>query len=460
MAGKILIVDDVATNRIVLKVKLASAHYETIQAATGADAILLCREQRPDLVLLDMALPDMAGIAVCQALKGDPTARDIPVVMISACCDPAQRLNALRAGAEDVYCKPIDELVLLARVRSLLRSRETEGHLGLRDDTYRELGFAEPATAFTGPALIGLVAGQVELALQWKRQLQPYVQDRLLVLDRDAALSELSDGGVPDVFVVAGDIGRPGDGLRFLSELQSRQATRHSAICLVLPAAARDAAATALDLGAGEVIADSATPEEMALRIACQLRAKQYADRLRLTLADGLRLAMIDPLTGLYNRRYGLPHLARIAERGTTGNRPFAVLLIDIDRFKSVNDTFGHAVGDGVLAEVAGRLQSNLRPSDMVARIGGEEFLVVLPDCRFDAAHATAERLRRLVGDQPVQVDGDASLSVTISIGLAMGGGADSGVSDVDAIMAQADRALLAAKLHGRNQVTVSRTAA
>ena len=99
MAGRILIVDDIATNRIVLKVKLGSAQYETLQSATGAEAIAMAREARPDLILLDAELPDMTGAEVCTRLKEDPATRDIPVVMITACQDHARKIQALRAGA-------------------------------------------------------------------------------------------------------------------------------------------------------------------------------------------------------------------------------------------------------------------------------------------------------------------------------------------------------------------------
>ena len=198
----------------------------------------------------------------------------------------------------------------------------------------------------------------------------------------------------------------------------------------------------------------------MALRIQTQLARKRQSDRLRSSLADGLRLAMVDPLTGLHNRRYALPHLARMADRARQSGRQFAVLVIDLDRFKGVNDSFGHAAGDAVLVAVADRLRTNLRAVDMVARIGGEEFLVALPDTTLEAARATAERLRQTVGEQPIRVPGGVAVSVTMSIGLTLGGGLDEASAPVDALIARADKALLAAKAEGRNQVTVHRSAA
>lgn len=457
MAGKILIVDDVATNRIVLKVKLAAAYYETVQAASGAEALALARKLRPDLVLLDVELPDIDGIEVCERLKADPATRGIPVVMVTAFHDTGRRVAALRAGAEEVFWKPLDDMVLLARLRSLLRARETAEQLGLRDSTYRELGLAEAAEGFAPCALVGLVAASAETALSWKRDLQAHLGDRILVLDRETALGDFARGRVPDVFVVAADLGRPGDGLRLMSELRSRAATRYSAVCVMLPPQGREVAAVALDLGASDLVEHGAGAEEMAQRIRTQIARKRQSDRLRASVADGLRLAMADPLTGLHNRRYALPHLARIAERAGAAGRAFAVMVLDLDRFKAINDSFGHAAGDAVLVEVAERLKSNLRAVDLIARIGGEEFLVALPDTTLAAARATAERLRRVVGGRPVPLRTGGSVSVTLSIGLALGG---PGAQAIEDLVGLADAALLASKAEGRNQVTIGRSAA
>lgn len=457
VAGKVLIVDDVATNRIVLKVKLAAAYYETVQAAAGAEALRIARETRPDLILLDVELPDMSGIKVCEALRADPRTHDIPVIMITAFHDFDRKMEALAAGADDIFWKPLDETVLLARMRSLLRARETDEQLGLRDSTYREHGLAEPMQPFSGPAVVGLIAERPATAHGWKRDLAGHLDAALVVLDREAALGDTSRGPAPDVFVVTADLARPGDGLRLMSDLRARAGTRFSSVCVMLPAGARDIAAVALDLGASDLIEAEAEPLEMALRIRTQIARKRQSDRLRASVADGLKLAMTDPLTGLHNRRYALPHLARIAERARTAGRQFAVMVLDLDRFKSVNDTFGHAAGDAVLVSVAEQLKTSLRAVDLVARIGGEEFLVALPDTTLDAARATAERLRRVIGGKDVTLGDGRTVGVTLSIGLAMGG---IDATSVETLLERADRALLGSKAEGRNQVTIGPQAA
>lgn len=249
MAGKILIVDDVATNRIVLKVKLSGARYDTVQAATGAEALRLIAAETPDLVLLDVQLPDMNGIDICRKIKTDPLTRNVPVIVITAFPDAETRIAALRAGADDFLVKPFDELVLLARLRSLLRARETDEELNHRETTCRELGFAEPVAEFALPSRIALITRDREVALQWKTELRRVLPgDTLMILGREEALSHADDETSPDAYVIEADLGRPGEGLRLMSELRSRSRSRHAVICIAVPEQARETAAVALDL--------------------------------------------------------------------------------------------------------------------------------------------------------------------------------------------------------------------
>ncbi len=458
MPRRILIVDDVATNRIVMKVKLSEACYEVLQADGGQAAIDIARAERPDLILLDLVMPDLDGISVCRQLKSDPETADIPVIMVTASHDSDGKIRALEAGAEEFLTKPLDEVLLLARVRSLLRARETARELDLRDGTRRALGFGEASARFTLAATIALVAEFPDIAKLWATRLQSHLSANVITLTRAEALALNDTDQAPDVFVVADDLAPPGSGLRLLTDLRSRAPTRHSAVVIAMAEGARDAAAMALDLGANDLFIGAFEPAELALRLTTQLTRKQQADRLRASVEDGLRMAVTDPLTGLFNRRYALPHLARIAERAAESNRSFAVMLLDLDRFKMVNDRHGHAGGDAVLVEVAKRLTGNLRPVDLISRIGGEEFLVVLPDTPLAEARLAAERLRKQINRRPVTLPYDAGeICITASIGLAICTGKNSTAED---LLSLADKALYAAKAQGRNTVTVSRSAA
>lgn len=450
MPGRILVVDDLATNRILMKVHLAEAHYDVLQAEGGLPALEIARREVPDLILLDLMMPDLDGIAVCKRLRAAPETARVPIILVTAATDSETRLRALEAGADDFLSRPVDELILLARVRSLLRARETAEELSLRDGTERLLGFAEPAAGFTPPGRVALVAGRAETAAGWAAALAGRLTDRIETMTRAEALSLASNGTTPDLFVIEADLGGHGGGLRLLTELRSQAATRHCGVLIVVPPAARETAAMALDLGANDLMTAPLDGAELALRLKAQLARKRQSDRLRATLHDGLKLAATDPLTGLYNRRYALPHLARLAERAEQSDRCFAVLILDLDRFKAINDAHGHGAGDAVLVEVARRLRDNLRAVDLVARIGGEEFLVALPDTDATAARAAAERLRRVIGATPIAREGGAPLPVTVSIGIALGA-ADNG--SVAEILDAADAALYRAKHAGRNRV-------
>jgi two-component system cell cycle response regulator len=212
----------------------------------------------------------------------------------------------------------------------------------------------------------------------------------------------------------------------------------------------------ALDLGASDLLMLPMDPAETALRLRTQLTRKRQADRLRTRLRDGLELAMVDPLTELYNRRYGLAHLRRVHDRALARGRGYALLLVDLDRFKSVNDRFGHAAGDTVLGTVAGRLRARLRGVDLISRIGGEEFMIVMPEMGLEAAHGAAKRLCAAVAGEATVLPDGTRIAQTVSIGLALGGLSASDTAE-DA-MARADRALYVAKSGGRNRTHLDRS--
>ena len=447
MTRRILVVDDVPTNRIILKVKLNNACYEAVQAESGPEALEIARRDPPDLILLDYAMPDMDGIAVCQALRADPVTAQVPVIMFTASGDEAAKLAALRAGADDFLLKPIDDKVLLARIRNLLRSRP--GVLGDGPMGLEAFEMAEAAASFDQPGRIALVAARPDTALRWRSVLAPHLPGTITPVTREAALDGSCDWA--DLFIVAVNLESPGSGMQLMSELRSRPGSAHAAICLVLPAAAHDEAATALDIGADDVLPEGFDGPEAAVRAQALIARKRAADRNRARLAEGLRLAVTDSLTGLHNRRYAMPVLGRMLAETAMQDRGCAVLVLDIDRFKSVNDRLGHAAGDTVLAEVAQRLTGAVRAGDLVARIGGEEFLIALPGVTEAEALALAERLRRSVAERPFALPSESTaLRMTVSIGLAV---VFDGRATAAQALACADRALMAAKAEGRDQV-------
>ena len=164
-----------------------------------------------------------------------------------------------------------------------------------------------------------------------------------------------------------------------------------------------------------------------------------------------MELAITDSLTGLYNRRYMESHLGTLVEEAAARGKPLSLLLIDIDYFKAINDSFGHDAGDDVLREFATRVRKSIRGIDLACRLGGEEFVVVMPETDMAVAAVVAERTRRRIAGEPFRIQkGAVAVDVTISIGIAGLAGSD---DQPDAILKRADLALYRAKRDGRNRV-------
>jgi two-component system, cell cycle response regulator len=467
LQGTILILDGVATNRIMLKVQLSSAYYRVVQAE-GLDGLLsLARRSRPNLIVTAMALPDGDATAIRQIFAADEHLRTIPIIAVTGQNDRASRLKALASGIDDVLSHPLGDRILQAKIRSLISMRNSTDDLRLRDETSRALGFAEPVTGFIAPAQIALVTRESKTGTVWRTKLKSEVPHKLLPYRLDEIGELVSRPHPADVIVIEISSKHDDPGLQLLADLRSRNGTRDAAIIAVTNSTAYDLAADALDRGAHDTMPLGFCAQELTLRIAAQLQRKAQSDKLRQTVRDGLRAAVLDPMTGLYNRRYAIPQLSKIARQAEETDKNFAVMLLDLDHFKRINDRFGHPAGDTVLTETAARLQALMRPDDLVARVGGEEFMIVMQNTDTPAAARAAERLCNAINGKPYYIrDHKTPINVTTSIGVVVGPARSKTTPHrsqdkcTQALIGQADRALYESKGAGRNQVTLVGTAA
>lgn len=445
MPRRILLVESTATNRILWRVKLQNACYDVQQAASGAEAIALIKRFSPELILLDESLPDICSYSLCAKLKGDPVTSGVPILILGAEPHPEKVIEALTAGADDRMLKPLDERLLLARIRSLLRSCAVK----TISESFAPLGFGEDFLGFARQAKIALITDRANLAMRWRTALLPYLGMEIVPIDRATALRRTLQP--PDLYLIQVDPASE-QGMQIISELNCRAEASQARYCLVMDGASPAEIATALDMGADAVLAEGFHPAEIALRTEMLVMRKRDADRHSARVSEGLSLALADPLTGLCNRRYAIPALTQMLEGDDNSQHFCSVMALDIDRFKSINDRFGHAAGDAVLVEFSRRLAARIGGHDIFARVGGEEFLVVSPNHSRESAASLARELCCAVSSEPFQLP-HGSLWITVSIGLAL---TDQGKENGSSILERADTALLCAKREGRNQVMLS----
>src|SRR5271170_1194473 len=449
MTARVLVVDDILSNVKLLEAKLSAEYFEVITAFNGLECLAKMDAGAPDIVLLDVMMPGMDGFEVCRRIKSNPATAHIPVVMVTALDQPSDRVAGLDAGADDFLTKPVDDAALFARVRSLVRLKMMTDELRMREATGQSMGLLDPAETLmdanpTGRILI--VEDRPESVTWFSEALRP--NHELASVDTFEEALVRVRGGDYDLIVVS--LGMRGfDGLRLCSQLRSLPEGRHVPILVVVSDGDRRKLTQALEMGVNDYLTRPVDKNELVARVRTQLRKKRYADRLRHNVQLSLEMAITDQLTGLHNRRYMSRHLDNLVETAKISGKPIAFVIMDIDYFKAVNDSYGHDIGDEVLKEFAARIAANVRGIDLACRYGGEEFVVVMPDTDVAFAMSVSERLRKSIETTPFPISRDPrNLKLTISIGIA---GSEGESDSAAALLHRADQALYRAKRTGRN---------
>lgn len=438
MLGRLLVVDRDMTSRFTMKARLGSANHEVVTVGDAAEASSYC--DGVDAVLLR----NPNAVALAKDVAQIRPRASVPIIAI---CDASQRSAAFRAGVDHVLDPYCPDPVLRARLRSWLTQPADSGP-----------GFSDAASGFDHPDQIALVTDDAALSSDWRQAIAEATGRRLHIVPSQAAFDMIA----PNLAVIMVDAGSSGEGLQHLADLRARLSAdcRGTVLALLQRKPLPEEEAQALDFGAIEVLparlSDLERRGELTARLNWLLRRGIDAERRQSDARIARRLANLDPLTGLANRRRISAEIAAAAKTGAG----YSVLMIDIDRFKAVNDTFGHAAGDGVLASVATALATMIGAGGQVARYGGEEFLVLLPHADETLAVSLAERVRHGLASLQVQARGlndVVDLRVSVSIGVAVSETRYGARQSADLVLRQADAALLAAKAAGRNLVMLSR---
>ncbi|MCA4775193.1 PleD family two-component system response regulator [Wolbachia endosymbiont of Mansonella ozzardi] len=455
MTAKILVVDDVLSNVKLLEARLKAEYYTVIVAHDGKEAVDLVAKQQPDIILLDIMMPKINGFEVCKSLKSNPLTTHIPIIMVTALHDTHDRVQGINAGADDFLTKPIDETALSARIRSLTRLKMVIDELRLRGETNAEIG------GVTGSSIMDY-SNQIFNAniLVVDEDVFQAEQIYNVLSQRFCSIKVLNDPtealkiGIEDNYdLIISDMQfSQTDGLRLCSEFRSKVETRYTPILILSEDYDKNNLVKALNVGANDYLTVPLDESELIARVNLQVKRKRYQDALRMNLFNNAEMSIKDPLTNCYNRRYFDTHLKNIVKDSVEKDRRLSLMILDIDYFKVVNDDFGHSAGDELLKQMQKRISENIRVTDLLARFGGEEFVVVMPDTNISDAYTVAERIREIIATETFALSGENTThSVTVSIGVAEMQKSD--LNNIKKFIVRADRYLYKAKNDGRNRV-------
>lgn len=451
MSARVLVVDDVLPNVRILEAKLSSEYYQVFTASNGPEALEVVERDNPDIVLLDVMMPGMDGFEVCRRMKANPAVSHIPVVMVTALSDASDRVQGLEAGADDFLTKPVNDMALFSRVRSLVRLKMTMDELKLRRQTGERLGMYSTEGEMTVEGAPVLVIND---NASDNRHVKRHMGDKFSLTfeaDPEAAIARAREGN-PDLIILSLDH-RGTDPLRLTSRIRNDAVTRQVPILMIGEESDNERIAKGLELGVTDYLLRPIDGNELTARAKTQVRRKRFQDQLRESVEASITMAMTDPLTGLYNRRYLDQHLEMAMQRNRTAGKPLSFLLLDIDHFKAVNDTHGHAAGDKILKQFAERIERNVRGFDLCARFGGEEFVVMMPEADRALAEKVGERLRWAMEVEAFETGEEVgSIDITCSVG----GATLREGEDAPSLMKRADMALYKAKNAGRNKMVMA----
>jgi two-component system cell cycle response regulator len=452
MTARVLVVDDIPANVKLLEARLSAEYFDVVTAMSGRDALAICERAECDLVLLDVMMPDMDGFEVCRRLKSNPATHHIPVIMVTALDQPSDKVRGLEAGADDFLPKPISELALIARVRSLARLKMVTDELRMRVLTSHEIGIESPereAVADTGRD--GRVLIVDDRPASYERIAATLSKEHAVEVEVDPnqALFHAADGNY-DLLIVSLGL-EHFDALRLCSQVRSLDRTRNLPILAITEPDNTARMLRGLEIGVNDFLIRPIDKNELLARTRSQVRKRRYTERLRDNVQMSIEMAITDALTGLFNRRYMESHLGTLIEQAAARGKPLSALVLDIDYFKAINDNHGHDAGDDVLRDFALRIKRSIRGIDLACRYGGEEFVIIMPETDMAVAAMVAERLRRRIAAEPFAIaQGSRQIPVTISIGIAGLRGKD---DTAPALLKRADQALYRAKRDGRNRV-------
>ena len=452
--SKILIVDDEPLNAKLLAAMIPSDEYDTVRVFSGEEALKIVADLRPDLILMDIMMPDLNGYELTRILKSDPESRDIPIVLVTAFGGTDCEIKGLEAGADEFLNKPVNRTELLARTKSLLSLRQYKEQIKARTCSINSItsegkGKNLSENDINLPSILIVEDNRIDAKL-----IQSYLQAEpfqiKIAQDGEEAISCAQQERI-DVILL--DLILPGiNGYKVCSTLKEMEGTQNIQIVAITSLSDLDSKLKSIELGVDDYLVKPVNRHILRTRVKSLIKKKALLDKLCNRYEMAVHSAITDKLTGLYNRRFFDYFLDLEIKRSSRQKTSLALLLIDIDNFKRINDTFGHLFGDNVLNKFGKLLKTKIREIDMAARYGGEEFAVVMSNTGCEEAVKIADRIRQSI--QAYSFDKE-NFTTTVSIGIAL---YPLDANSLNELIENSDYALYKSKRNGKNRVYVYST--
>ena len=446
---KILIVDDEPLNVKLLAAIIPSDQYDTFTASSGEEALKVVSDLPPDLILLDIMMPGLDGYELTRILKSDPETRDIPIVLVTAFGGADCEIKGMEAGADEFLNKPVNKTELLARTKSLLSLRQYKEQIKTRTCSINSITqkngdqkFAE--NEINLPSILIVEDSKLDAKLI-QRFLDGEPYQIKLAKDGDEAISRAQQERI-DVILL--DLILPGkNGFEVCRILKEMESTQNIQIVAISALNDLDSKLKGIELGVDDYLVKPVNMHILRTRVKSLVKKKALLDKLCDRYEMAVHSAITDKLTGLYNRRFFDYFLDLEIKRSARQKTSLALLLIDIDNFKIINDTLGHLFGDKILNKLGELLKTKIRETDMAARYGGEEFAVVMSNTALEEAKQIAERIRQSFEAYSSEAK---NCLTTVSIGIAT---YPFDANSLNELIKKSDNSLYRAKRDGKNRV-------
>ncbi|MBN2408559.1 MAG: diguanylate cyclase [Candidatus Aminicenantes bacterium] len=452
---KVLIVDDSPVTLAALSQILSDDHYHLVQATNGREALDRAHSEHPDLILMDVMMPELNGFEAARILKEDCRTHNIPIIMVTALDDAENKSAGQEAGADEYLTKPVRPQELVARVNSLLVLKQYRDQLDIRNhsqwsfiiDKDSHDSLTEPQKEL--PRVLLVEDNETDAQL-----VQHFLNDLPLRFERVAKGKEalrLAQSGKVDLMLL--DLLLPDlSGFEVCRRIRSMEKGRGVPIVVITCLDDMDSKVKSIELETDDFLIKPIVGRELQARVRVLLEKKRQLDHLRSHYEKALSSAVVDWLTGLYNHGYFKKFLDLEIKKSLRQRYPIALIMIDIDNFKSYNDTYGHPVGDVILQELGQVLRKSVREVDLVARYGGDEFAVVLPYSDGEGGLRVAQRIDQAIRSCDFSTKGLArGTRLTVSMGVAC---YPRDGFHVDALIQSADQKLYEAKVKGKDQIS------